>query len=167
MVFGHAPFGGGGLSQTALGLVGRYAFPPDSTTSKDGSSQLLSGLHSQRHLSPCRNNCPGRTLVENQSEVALACLLPCRSDVPFIAPAVHHQCHLAATSQIWRDFPLLFVSFSFLIFLFHSSYYSILFILPSSGFFLSLFFSLPVNLNLFVCTLFNLFLSNNTVHCWA
>ena len=109
------PLWGGGLSQTALGLVGRYAFPPDSTTSKDGSSQLLSGLHSQRHLSPCRNNCPGRTLVENQSEVALACLLPCRSDVPFIAPAVHHQCHLAATSQIWRDFPLLFVSFSFLI----------------------------------------------------
>ena len=103
------------LSQTVLGLVGRYAFPPDSTTSKDGSSQLLSGLHSQRHLSPCRNNFPGRTLVENQSEVALACLLPCRSDVPFIAPAVHHQCHLAATSQICRDFPLLFVSFSFLI----------------------------------------------------
>ena len=32
------------LSQTVLGLVGRYAFPPDSTTNKDGSSQLLSGL---------------------------------------------------------------------------------------------------------------------------
>ena len=125
------------MSQTVLGLVGRYAFPPDSTTSKDGSSQLLSGLHSQRHLSPCRNNCPGRTLVENQSEVALACLLPCRSDVPFIAPAVHHQCHLAATSQIWRDFPLLFVSFSFLI-----SYF-ILVIIQSYSFCLPLDSSFP------------------------
>ena len=67
-------FPGLGMSQTVLGLVGRYAFPPGSTTSKDGSSQLLSELHNQRHLSPCHNNCPGLTLVVNESEVALACL---------------------------------------------------------------------------------------------